>query len=136
MNALSPAFVANAKLVTDRTVGFRRSIGRALDKAMQVLHDIYPSKTAANIAVRIGVCTRTAERFVARERDMNAGQFIALLWTDDGGKILKAVMETLPPRERPRWWLRHENSMRLAEIETLQARQDEEIRQLRLDMTR
>lgn len=134
MDVASSTLSGKANARRDRVAGFNRPFGRSLEAVMRVLHDLYPTKTAAHIAVRTGVNTRSAERWIARERDMNAESFIALLTSQDGDKILQAVMLSLPSKERPRWWLRHVNTARMARIETLQAERDEEIRQLRLEM--
>jgi hypothetical protein len=111
---------------------------RALDVVMQKLRDLYPLKTAANIAVRTGVCRRAAEYWLSPDegarRDMSADAFIKLLQSEDGFTILQSIMESMPEKQRPRWWARHANIARMAEIEMLQAEQERMLRQLRLDI--
>lgn len=136
MTAGSPVFAGTANSGAGQMVGRKRQPCRFLDVVMRSLHELYPVKTAANIAARTGAHTRSAERWISRERDMNAESFIALLCGQDGDKIIEALMTSLPARERPRWWIRHCNSARWARLQVLQAERDEEIRQLRLDMSR
>jgi hypothetical protein len=106
---------------------------------MQFLRDKFPVKTAANVAVRARVGVRTAEFWLSRDegrrRDMGVDAFIALLQSDVGIDVIAAVMAALPKRDRPRWWVRHCNMARVIAIEAAQAQQQNEIKQLRLDMS-
>jgi len=138
MTATSPATGANANSGTEQVFGNQSPAVRAIGAVMRRLHKIYPEKFAANVAVRADVSTRAVEHWTAKDpskrRDMGAEAFVSLLLSDDGGAVLDAMMTSLPARERPRWWLRHENTARLAQIEKMQAEQDEEIKQLRLSL--
>lgn len=134
MTATLSITARKANLPTERLFGGKRTEVRWLESVMRVLHAVYPVKTAANIAVRAGTTTRAAEYWIAGKRDMNADAFVALLSSDNGDKVLEAVMLSLPKRERPHWWTRHANTARMAQVERLQAQCDAEIRQLRLEI--
>lgn len=134
MSSASSAMTGNANPQTEQVFG-NQSLGvRYIAAVMQKLRAKYPEKTAANIAARARVSTRTAEYWLTDKRDMTTESFIRLLASEDGADVLEAVMLALPKRERPRWWLRHANTARLAEIERQQAEHEEEIRQLRLSL--
>lgn len=140
MTATSPNTVADAKSVTEQVFGFQSPAVRAIGAVMRRLQDYFSKneKPIANIAVHARVSTRAVEYWFAKDaaqrRTMSAEAFVALLLSDVGGEVLDAMMKSLPARERPRWWLRHSNTARMAEIERLQAEQDEEIKQLRLSL--
>jgi hypothetical protein len=134
MTAASTAITGNANRGTEQVFGKSDPGVRFVSAVMQKLRAKYPEKTAANIAARAKVSTRTAEYWLTDKRDMTAESFIRLLASDDGADVLEAVMMALPKRERPRWWERHANTARMAEIERRQAEHDEEIRQLRLSL--
>lgn len=138
MRALSNVTAGEANLDTEQVFGFERPSVRAIGAVMRRLHALYPDKFAANVAVRARVSTRAVEHWTAKDaekrRDMSAEAFISLLFSDDGAAVLEAAMLSLPARDRPRWWLRHANTARLATIERMQAEQDEEIKQLRLSL--
>lgn len=125
---------------TEQVCGVECGSVRPIDAVMRKLQQLYPTKTAANIAARAHVSVRSAEYWKARKdrssqsRDMSAAAFISLLYDEDGFEILKAAMEALPQRQRPRWWARQVNTARMAAIERAQAEQDEEIKQLRLSL--
>ena len=110
----------------------------AARRVMQFLRGKFPVKTAANIAVRARVGVRTVEFWLSQDetkrRNMGVDAFIALIQSDAGLEVIEAVMAALPRRDRPRWWIRHCNMARLIAIEVVQANQQEEIKQLRLDM--
>lgn len=111
----------------------------AIRGVMQFLRSKFPVKTAANVAVRAKVGVRTVEFWLSRDegrrRDMGVDAFIALLQSDVGLDVISAVMAALPKRDRPRWWVRHCNMARVIAIEAAQAQQQNEIKQLRLDMS-
>lgn len=136
----SPRIAVIANPGTEQVFGIEDPAVRAIAAVMQKLQKVYPKKFAANVAARAQVSTRAVEYWTAEDEaarhDMSAKAFIHLLFTDDGAAVLEAAMNSLPKRERPSWWLRHENSARLAEIERMQALQEEEIKQLRLSLTK
>lgn len=111
----------------------------ALRRVMQFLRKKFTVKTAANIAVRAKCGVRTVEFWLSpdpdKRRDMGVGAFIKLVQSDVGLEVITEVMAELPPRDRPRWWVRHCNMARLISIEAAQKKQDDEIKQLRLDMS-
>lgn len=137
MATVSAATTNGANLPAAQVFGKSGGDVRLLSAVMQKLRAMYPEKTAANIAVRARVSTRAAEYWLSdapSSRDMSAEAFLALLVSEDGGAILEALMGALPAKQRPAWWRRHANIVRMAAIEKAQAEQDEEIRQLRLEL--
>lgn len=128
--------LGNAKLAPEQLFGNSTPSVRLLGAVMRKLRALYPAKTAANIAVRAGVKTRTAEYWLSEKagRDMSAEAFLSLLVSEDGGQILAAIMAELPAKRRPEWWRRHANSVRLAAVVKAQAEADAEIRQLQLEL--
>lgn len=134
VGAASSPVAGNANRDADAVFGRSDTGVRPLASVMQKLRDLYPLKTAANIAVRARVSVRAAESWLGDDRDMGTDAFIALLCSDDGFAVLEAIMSAMPKRERPRWWARQANIARLASIERSQAEQEREIRQLRLDL--
>lgn len=138
MTARSQATAIEANSGTEQMFGIQSPAVRAISAVMRRLHKVYPEKFAANVAVLAHVSTRAVEHWTAKDpskrHDMGAEAFVSLLLSDAGGTVLDAMMTSLPARERPRWWLRHENTARLAQIEKMQAEQDEEIKQLRLSL--
>lgn len=136
MTAASTAITGNANRGTEQVFGKSDPGVRFVSAVMQKLRAKYPEKTAANIAARARVSTRTAEYWVSpsNPREMSAKAFIALLAGEDGGDILEAMMLEMPVKMRPRWFTRQANTARMAEIERKQAEAEDEIRQLRLSL--
>lgn len=123
-----------ANLASEQVFGNRVRPVRPMSAVMQRLRELFPEKTAANIAVRARVSTRSAEYWLADDRCMSAEAFINLLIREEGHQILASIMAAIPPRDRPRWWQWHVRTVRMAALEHTIAAAVEEQKQLRLDM--
>jgi chemotaxis response regulator CheB len=149
MQTASSTTAAMANFGTEESFGNERNTLRWFVAVMRVAHELWPEKTEANLAARTGRSTRTCELWSQRYRAltarkptnknagcaMDAESFVALLSSEDGLQFLNAVMAAMPAKHRPRWFVRQSNAARLAALESAALEQDQEIRQLRLEMS-
>lgn len=138
MNGIVASAARSANVPGEAGFEIRLPAVRAIGAVMQRLHGLFPKKFNAHVAVRARVSTRAVDFWTTKNdtvrANMSAEAFIGLLQSDVGAEVLEAVMTSMPANDRPRWWLRHSNTARLARVETLQAEAESEIKQLRLSL--
>lgn len=102
-----------AKEGSDICVGKSRHMCRSISSIVLLLREIFPAKPDLEIALRANVTQRTAERWLAGDNTLTAESLVALLRSDVGGDLLKALMaDAVAP-----WWRdfsRHLEVARLA----------------------
>jgi hypothetical protein len=69
---------------------------------MHVARSLWPRKTAAELAGLTGASLRTAERWLAGERELSTGALAALIRSEHGLDFLVALMADAEPA----WWCR------------------------------
>jgi hypothetical protein len=142
MSGISDATIGNANPTAEQLFGKNTQAVRAIAAIMLKLHELFPEKKfAANVAARARVHTRTVEHWDGvggkkrrRKSQMSAVALINLLFSDEGGKLLDAAVQSLPAKDRPAWVRRHMNTLKMTELEMVQARAEEALRELRRSM--
>ncbi len=95
-------------------------------KISNVLRDTWPKKTAAHVSYLTGVSERAVKFWLAGETRMTVEHVSALLKTEEGYAILKAIMG----EAKPAWWV---DTMTAAELrESRKAMRAEQRRTQRL----
>lgn len=125
---------ANAKSTAAQTCGEFRTTLRLTEALMQKAQNLWTQDIAAHVASRSGKCVRTAEYWLAGDRDLKANDLLRLIESDVGLEILDAFMETIPEIVRLRWWELQQLNMKLARAERRAAQSVRERDQLRLDL--
>ena len=111
-------------LRTDIRVGRNPQECRLIKEVMRVAHELWPNKTAQNLASRAGVDTRTAERWLAFRTGISGPALAALIASDDGLKFIEAVI-VAQGKGLPAFWRRFKRKQDRIRVET-------EMRQLKL----
>src|ERR1044072_6073222 len=133
MSGLSYAPIANATPLAGQLLGKHTQAVRAIAAIMLKLHELFPEKKfAANVAARARVHTRTVEHWDGvggkkrrRKSQMSAVALINLLFSDEGGKLLDAALQSLPAKDRPAGDRLHMNKLKKTELEMVQTRAEE-----------
>lgn len=137
MSATSLACVLNANDTTVRLDGSSRPIGRLTAAVMRKAHGLFNAKIPAEIASRAGCSLRTAERWSAGRRVMDAEDLLALMSDPDyGADFLTAVWNEVPEGTRVRFLRQIELDKRIAAAERRRARQESHIAQMKLELRR
>lgn len=124
MATASATVAARANSGTDHLVGKSTPSGRLTAAAMQKARSLWPHKTAAEVAVRAHVSVRSAERWLAGERELSADAIAHLLRSDQGIHFLVALMD----KARPAWW---SMLLRMGLLGGIQRRREADLRLLR-----
>lgn len=124
MSAPSAVTVARAISGTDQLVGNLRPIGRLTADVMQKARSLWPRKTAHEIAVRAHVSPRSAERWLAGDRELSTEALAHLLRSDQGIHFLVVLMD----RARPAWW---STLLRMGLLGGIQRRREADLRLMR-----
>lgn len=69
---------------------------------MRVARGLWPTKTAQELAYRTSTSERMARYWLSQRYDLSADDLTALLRSEEGFKILEAIMG----QARPIWWRR------------------------------
>lgn len=113
MNAL----LANPATESHRTKYF---LCAHWDRLAVAIENIFPHKTALNLANISGLQVRACFRFLSRRSALSSDAVVALLDTPHGPEILRALMGD----SQERWWLEFrlmwERERRLREIEDME----------------
>ena len=117
MNRSYPAAALRANLPSEVGFGETRKTSGVFDAVIQVSRHLWPRKTAAEMAIRARVSSRSAENWLARKADPNAQAFCALLRSEEGFEFLIAAMADAEPA----WWRLARALMDTAEAQKLQA---------------
>ena len=76
-----------------------RPVAVVIAKARQ----LWTNKVAVELAARAGVSVRSAENYLAGDRDMNGNALTRLLQSDEGPAFLEAIIAELPPSRQKKW---------------------------------
>ncbi|MCB1499736.1 MAG: hypothetical protein KDK07_08075 [Bauldia sp.] len=97
------------------------------------MRDLFPQKTAHEVAARSGVQIRAAERWLAGTRAMGAEQLLGFIASDRGAEFLEALINGLPRNRRVIFWARLERAAKRALKEERIRTLADELEQLSLD---
>jgi hypothetical protein len=126
MSASSIAARGKANHGTDQSVGGIRPVGRSFPRAMQIMHGLFRRNHAAEIASRVGVNIRSAERWLAGTREMRAEELLNFILSDQGADFLAGLINGLPRSRRAIYWARlHRVAAAAVKREKIQKLQDE-----------
>lgn len=117
MSRSYPAAALRANSPSEVGFGEPRKTSGVFDAVIQVSRHLWPRKTAAEIAIRARVSSRSAENWLARRADPNAQAFCALLHSEEGFEFLIAAMADAEPA----WWRLARALMDTADATKLQA---------------
>lgn len=87
------------------------------DRLAEAVRTIFPHKTALNLANISGLQARSWEYFLYRKSSVSSNAIVALLHTDHGFHVLRALMGDA----RPAWWAALKQA---AELEQIKAERD------------
>lgn len=110
--------IAAAKSTGPVPEHFRR-FGRPLPFSQAILRRvraIWPTKTDAELAARIGLSDRACRQILAERAGLSGEALAALLRTEDGAEVLESLMVGA----KPKWWRRFKRQMAFAEVRRLQ----------------
>lgn len=99
---------AKSRLVARR---FRR-----FGSIVPLFRSLWPNKTDAELASRIGVSDRWCRQILAEKAKLSSEALAALLRTEDGLAVLEALMADA----KPKWWRKFKRQMAFAEVRRLQ----------------
>jgi hypothetical protein len=101
VNVLAAPENANlrAERSTDRITSNVRPIAFVAAKARQ----LWRNQVAVELSDRAGVSVRSAENYLAGDRDMNGNALVRLLQSDVGPAFLAAMIAELPPSRQEAW---------------------------------
>jgi hypothetical protein len=71
-----------------------------IDALINAAYELWPRKTAAELALRSGASVRTCERWIGERCGVSADALAELLRSEEGLKFLEAIMADA----RPVWW--------------------------------
>ena len=100
MTHANPAAALRANSPSEVGFGESRKTRGVFDAVIQVSRRLWPRKTAAEMAIRARVSSRSAENWLARKADPNAQAFCSLLHSEEGFEFLIAAMADAEPA----WW--------------------------------
>ena len=95
--------VAGATSTARRTTYGNTSNVRPIAAVIRKARELWPKKVAAELAERAGVSVRSAENYLAGDRDMNGNALARLIRSDDGPAFIEALIADLPPSRQKRW---------------------------------
>lgn len=90
-----------AKMGTATSCGRSRNFLRSNLKIVEKARELYPVKTALQLAEITGYPLRTVEYWLTGDKKIPTDAFVALLHSDQGREFLAGVMTDATPR----WWL-------------------------------
>lgn len=122
MASLSLNVAEYAKSAPLKDSGKSRRALRIAEPIIARLAELYPQKPTARIAVFAGVSVRAVEHWFYGKGDVSADALAALLRSEAGLHVLRAIMGDA----KPKWWKRLRRTADLAELR----RQQEEQRKL------
>ena len=107
-----------------RSFGSNTSNLRPVAVVIAKARQLWTNKVAVELAARAGVSVRSAENYLAGDRDMNGNALTRLLQSDEGPAFLEAIIAELPPSRQKKWRSEFEKAAeraairrRLAELE-------------------
>lgn len=103
MTAMSIAGGEKSNLETERSFGRKSSKVRPISFIASAAKGLWRNKVAVELAERSGVSVRTAENYLAGDRDMNGNALVRLLQSDVGPAFLTAMIAELPPSRQVAW---------------------------------
>ncbi len=101
-------------------LGGLRGTPRLISVIARVANQLWPQKTAAELALRAAVSRRQAEEWLAARGGPSGDALARLITTDAGFAVLSELMDALPAGERPAWWRGFRRQAQLAEVRRLQ----------------
>lgn len=104
-----PITAKNAKVATADRCTQREERFTAFGEIIKIIKTAWPTKTAAQVSFLTGVSERAVKFWLAGETRMTLENVSALLKTDEGYAILKAIMGDA----KPEWWI---DTMMAAEL--------------------
>lgn len=87
------------------------------DRLAFAVQQIFPHKTAWNLAALTGLKVRACFQFLSRKSSLSSDAVVALLHTDHGFECLRALMGDA----RPTWW---RDLKQAAELEQIKSERD------------
>lgn len=109
MVSASPINSRQANRVQADSFPGREARFTAFGQIIKVIKAAWPAKTAAHVSYLTGVSERAVKFWLAGETRMTLEHVAALLKTDEGYAILKAIMGDA----KPEWWI---DTMMAAEL--------------------
>lgn len=88
---------------TERKFGGKPSTVRPISFIAAAARHLWRNKVAVELAERAGVSVRSAENYLAGDRDMNGNALVRLLQSDAGPAFLTAMIDELPPSRQVAW---------------------------------
>jgi len=127
MAAVSGARPAKANLAEE--AGFRKTEEpfRLFQRITAAIKELWPAKTTAHVAYFADVSERSVRFWLAGSTRMSVEHVAALLRTDDGYRILEAIMGDAEPE----WWLTTKVAHELRQTRRAIAAQQKRIDKLR-----
>ena len=98
---------------TRRAASRTKSCSDLPERISEVIREIWPVKTVANLMAEAGISERTAKYLKQGHVFPSGPTLVALLRSRDGDRILKGLMRN----EEPEWLARYERALRVVEIE-------------------
>jgi hypothetical protein len=114
MSAMSFAADEKSNLASERSACRNTSAVRPIAVIAAAARRLWRNKVAAELAERSGVSVRSAENYLAGDRDMNGNALVRLLQSDAGPDFLAAMIADLPPSRREAWRKEFDNAARRA----------------------
>ncbi len=109
MGVVSITGTKTSKSGAEARIGKNEERFAAFEKIVSIIKRAWPKKTAAHVSFLTGVSERAVQFWLAGETRMTLEHVAALLKTDEGYAILKAVMGDA----KPEWWI---DTMMAAEL--------------------
>src|SRR5262245_36075841 len=100
MTSIITASRGNANFAAGQLAGRIRPAGRWDDGLRNLFQRIWPRKTPEELAARIEISTRHAERILAGTRGISGASVRSLLHSDEGWAVLETLMEGCASE----WW--------------------------------
>jgi hypothetical protein len=103
MSTVSLATAENSNRGVPRSFGGKPSTVRPIAFVAAKARQLWRNKVAVELAERAGVSVRSAENYLAGDRDMNGNALVRLLQSDAGPAFLAAMISELPPSRQEAW---------------------------------
>ena len=101
----------NAKPGQEQGFAETKNVSAVYKQVIEIIKRAWPRKTSAHVSFLTGVSERSVQFWLAGETRMSLEHVAALLKTDEGYNILKAIMGDA----KPPWWI---DTMMAAELRT------------------
>lgn len=102
---------------TRQLAGKLPSVGGSISSVIVCFRELFPQKTALELALRTGANISHCERCLAGSRELGSGFQAKLLQSDVGREILIALMGNA----KPKWWVGFRRHLDLAQLVKVQA---------------